>query len=146
MENEKAISCLNDLIETCKDGQFGYQTAAEDVKDATLKSLFSEFAVQRGEFIGQLKAQVKALGGDPDTTGSIIGALHRGWINLKSALSSGDREAILAECNRGDSYAEGDYDKAMNAGLPANVAEVVSNQHVAVKAARNKIRSMEKVA
>ena len=29
MNNDKAISVLNNLIETCKDGEYGFKTAAE---------------------------------------------------------------------------------------------------------------------
>ena len=38
---------------------------------------------------------------EPDNTGSIGGALHRGWIDLKSALGGGDH-AILAATETGE--------------------------------------------
>ena len=37
-EAKEATSVLNDLIETCKDGEHGYKTAAERAKDSSLKS------------------------------------------------------------------------------------------------------------
>jgi uncharacterized protein (TIGR02284 family) len=42
--NEDVISTLNGLIETCKDGQEGFQSAAEGVKNSQYKQLFNEYA------------------------------------------------------------------------------------------------------
>src|SRR3954447_22023809 len=77
-----AISILNGLIETCKDGEQGFRTSAEKAKDASLKSLFSKYASQRAGYVQELSAAVTQLGGDPAQSGHIAGSLHRGWINL----------------------------------------------------------------
>ena len=99
-------SILNDLIETLKDGQEGFRAAAEDVKSSDLKTLFSEYSLQRSQFAGELQSLAHSLGEkEPETAGSVSGALHRGWINLKSALTSKDEQAILAECERGEDSA-----------------------------------------
>jgi uncharacterized protein (TIGR02284 family) len=142
-QNEKAISVLNDLIEYCKDGQHGYNTAAEDVKNSELKSLFNTYARQRAEFTSQLKEQVRILGGDPEKTGNLAGTVHRGWIDLKSALTNGDEASVLKECDRGDSAAETKYDEALKAELPTPVRNVVKHQHDEIRNARNQIRSLK---
>ena len=95
--NDDVISTLNGLIETCKDGQEGFKEAAEGVERSDLKSLFFEFAQQRAQFAGELQTLVQSLGGDPENTGSIAGSLHRGWINIKSAVTGKDEAAILNE-------------------------------------------------
>ena len=46
--NKKAISTLNDLIETLKDGQKGFAEAAEGVQDPQLRSLFTEYLLRSG--------------------------------------------------------------------------------------------------
>jgi len=96
------------LIETLKDGQEGFKKAAESVKDLQLKSLFHEYSRQRSRFASELQSQAQSLGElERQTGGSAAGALHRAWINLKSAVTSGDDHAILAECERGkDSVGE----------------------------------------
>lgn len=142
-QNKEAVNTLNELIEYCKDGQHGYHTAAEDVKNPELKSLFNNFAEQRAAFAGQLREQVKTLGGDPDAHGSITGAAHRAWIDIKSVVSRGDEAAILAECDRGDSAAEEKYDHALRASLPQGVMQVVRKQHDDIRSARNQIRSLK---
>ncbi len=139
-----SISILNDLIETLKDGQEGFRAAAEDVTAADLKTLFNEFSLQRSKFAGELQALAHSLGAeDPGQTGSVAGALHRGWVNLKAALSSKDEHTILAECERGEDSAVAAYRKALeSAKLPANVLETVRTQFAAVQAAHDRVRNL----
>jgi uncharacterized protein (TIGR02284 family) len=140
---DTAVSALNELIETCKDGANGYRTAADDVKDATLKSLFAQFASQREQFATELQQQVRSLGGDPEKSGSTLAAAHRGWINVKSAVTGRDDAAILAECDRGDEYAVKAYETAVGAGLPANVLSIVQRQAAEVKRAHDQVHRLK---
>ena len=137
-------SILNDLIETLKDGHEGFRAAAGDVQSSDLKTLFLEWSLQRGRFVGELQALAQSLGeSDPEDSGSVAGAVHRGWINLKAALTSKDDHAILAECERGEDVAVARYEKAINEeGLPANVRTTLSAQFVEVKAAHDRVRNL----
>src|SRR5437899_3471346 len=109
-QQKEIISTINSLIETLKDGQEGFKQAAEAVKDPQLKSLFSEFSQQRGRFATELQTEARILGETkPEESSSAAGAMHRAWINLKSAVSSGDDHAILAECERGEDSAIKEY-------------------------------------
>lgn len=142
MSNDEVISCLNGLIQTCKDGQEGFREAAAGVERSDLRSLFAEFSQQRAEFAGVLQGLVRGLGGDPEDEGSISGALHRGWIDLKAALTGNDQEAILNECERGEDSAKENYAEALNDNLPANVRDIVEQQYQAVLAAHNRIKQL----
>ena len=65
MNNDKVIGTLNDLIETCRDGQNGYKEAAENATSHELKGFFSDASLERARFVGELQEQVRTLGGDP---------------------------------------------------------------------------------
>src|SRR5690349_11369619 len=95
--NDDTISTINGLIQTCKDGQEGFKQAAEGVQNSQLKTLFYDLGQQRAQFAGELQTLVRELGGDPEKEGSFSGALHRGWINIKSAVTGQDEHAILNE-------------------------------------------------
>jgi len=146
MANEDVISTLNGLIETCKDGQDGFKTAAEGVERSDLKSTFYELAQQRSQFAGELQTLVRELGGDPEDTGSTSAALHRGWINIKSIVTGKDDGAILDECERGEDIAKAAYEKASQTELPANVKSTVQTQSTQVKAAHDRVRDLRNAA
>jgi uncharacterized protein (TIGR02284 family) len=144
--NDDVISTLNGLIETCKDGQNGFKEAAEGVERSDLKSLFYEFSQQRSQFAGELPSLVQSLGGDPENTGSVAAAIHRGWINIKSAVTGKDDGAILNECERGEDSAKNTYKDALEEALPANIMETVQTQYVAVQAAHDRIKALRDAA
>lgn len=143
-----STSILNDLIETLKDGQEGFREAAEDVKSPNLQSMFREFSAQRSTFASELQSLARSLGeSEPETTGSTAGALHRGWINLKSALTTQDEHAVLAECERGEDSAVAAYRKALEGdGLPSHVRDIVQRQASEVKAAHDRVRAARDTA
>src|SRR5688572_15797506 len=141
-QQKEIISTINGLIETLKDGQEGFRQASEAVKEPQLKSLFSEFSLQRARFAGELQKEAIALGEhDPEKTSSTAGAMHRAWINLKSAITSADDHAILAECERGEDSAVAEYKEAMEEEeLSAPIRETISRQYADVKRAHDRDR------
>jgi uncharacterized protein (TIGR02284 family) len=140
--NDDVISKINGLIETCKDGQEGFKQAAEGVQNSQLKSVFYELGQQRAQFVGALQGLVRELGGNPENSGSFTGALHRGWINIKSAVTGQDDTAILNECERGEDVAKNAYKEALEKNLPANVASIVQTQYTAVQAAHDQVKAL----
>ena len=146
-EQKEIISTINNLIETLKDGQKGFKEAAEAVSDPQLKSLFTEYSQQRARFAGELQTQARSAGeAEPETDGSAAGAMHRGWINLKSAITSKDEKAILAECERGEDSAVQAFEKAMRDELPSSVRDIVSRQFSEIKSAHDRIRNLRDAA
>ena len=146
VNREELISCLNDLIETCRDGEKGFQTAAESVRDGGLKQFFSKRSLQRAQFASELQAEVRQLGGAPEQRGSVSGAFHRGWLNIRSAITGGSEEAIIAECERGEDAAVENYQRILKQNLPPNVPPVVKHQYTEIKRSHDLLRDMEKAA
>ncbi|MCA1592784.1 MAG: PA2169 family four-helix-bundle protein [Acidobacteria bacterium] len=144
--NEEVISTLNNLIETCKDGQNGFQTAADGTGNGELKTLFHTYSQQRAKFAGELQDEVRHLGGDPEQTGSVAAALHRGWIDIKSAVTGKDDAAIINECERGEDSAVSNYKEALDTDLPANVRTVIERHFGQVKEAHDRIRNLQKAS
>jgi uncharacterized protein (TIGR02284 family) len=73
--------------------------------------------------------------------------MHRAWINLKSAITSQDDHAILAECERGEDSAVNEYKKAMEEEeLSANIRETISRQYTDVKSAHDRIKALRDAA
>jgi len=142
MDSKDVISTLNDLIETSKDGENGFRTCADGVKDAKLKSLFEEAARLCARGAEELKTKVRELGSNPETRGSVSGSLHRGWVNIKSTITGMDDAAVLAECERGEDSAKKSYEAALKKDLPADVRAMVQRQYQGVKQNHDRVRDL----
>ncbi len=139
----EVISTLNSLIETCRDGQEGFRTAAEGVRGAELRELFHNYARQRADFAGELQDEVRRLGGDPEQTGSLVASLHRGWMGLRAALEGEDDRAVVGECERGEDVALATYRTALDRDMPASVRAMVERQFAEIKEAHHLIGNLE---
>lgn len=136
------ISVLNGLIETCKDGEEGFRKAAEGVTRSDLRSLFNEYSRERGQFASELQVEVARIGGDPEKSGSVSGAMHRGWLDIKSAVSGKDDHAILEEAERGEDVAVKSYQDALGKDLPSDLRSIVAEQFSHIQQCHNRIRSL----
>jgi uncharacterized protein (TIGR02284 family) len=142
----QVVSTLNGLIATCRDGQEGFKAAAEGVENGELKELFHAYSQQRANFAGELRDEVRRLGGDPEDSGSVTASLHRGWMDLRAAVTGGEDSSVLAECERGEDAAMSNYRSAFNVDLPANVRQMVERQFAEIKEAHNRIRNLDRAA
>jgi uncharacterized protein (TIGR02284 family) len=140
---------LKNLIQILHDGQEGFKKASESVKDSSLKEVFSRYSLQRSQLAGELESELLTLGEkDPQDEGSTVtGAIHRGWIDLKAALTRGDNHSVLAEAERGEDAAFKAYKDALEeTDLPANLRQTIAEQAVKVKAGHEVIRSLRDAA
>ncbi len=142
ISRDDVISCLNDLIVTAKDGQDGFREAADGVDAAELKTFFDEASRERGQFVSELQGLVSTYGGDAETEGSTLGAAHRGWMDLKAAVTGNDSKDILTECERGEDSAKAAYKDALENRLPQDVSSVVARQYQAVIACHDRVKAM----
>ena len=142
MDENNAISVVENLIETSKDGQKGYQDAAEHVKHTDLKAYFNEQSAERGRFAQELQGQLSTLGKpEKKVSGSASAAMHRAWIDTKVALGGGDK-TILESVESGEDNAKDTYNKALAGALPATLAEIVRRQAASVQKAHDKVRML----
>jgi uncharacterized protein (TIGR02284 family) len=142
-ENEGVISILNNLIETCKDGQKGYLSAANGIRNTDLRTLFKTYSRRRAEFAGALQDEVIRLGGRAKDHGTATGSLHRGWMDIKAAITN-DEGAVIAECERGEDSTVKSYEEALSSELPAELKTLVRHQYIQVKESHDLIRELER--
>ncbi len=142
------IDTLNNLLETSRNGEYGFRTSAEHVKAQDIKTLLNRRADDCRDAARELESLIGRSGGKADEGGTVAGALHRGWVSVKSVLTGHSDEAILNECERGEDTAVAQYRKALKQDLPASVRAVVERQaqgaqrnHDQVKALRDALRA-----
>ena len=139
--SERAV--LNHLIETCKDAERGFRHVAEHATDPALKSLFLDIASQRARFAADLLPHAQRLGGANAHDGTTAGALHRTWIDLRSAISRGDPVAAIHEAERGEHFSCGVYKNALDGMLPPTAREVVETQYAELRRTAERLRDLE---
>jgi uncharacterized protein (TIGR02284 family) len=146
VNREELIECLNDLIQTCRDSDTGFQAAANHVKDPDLKSLFKRSSVQRAQFAAELESEVRMLKGKPVQEGRASAALQRGWTNIKSALHGTSDDSIVMECEREEEEALENYQRVLKNNLAPNVLPVVKHQFTEIKRSYEQLRQLKKAA
>ena len=143
---EDTARAYNDLVEINKTATKGYQEAAEGVTNPQLKSELGRLSQQRAQFASELSQHASQFGINAQDDSTIEGALtdaaaavHRGWINLKSAITGQDDSAILGECETGDATALKAYETALSANLPAQAKSVIEQQRSQILNAKNMV-------
>jgi len=147
-DEDDVIETLNDLLESCRDGEYGFKECAEHVKAQDIKTLLSRHADECRSAGLELVTHIRQLGGEPDEGGSASGAMHRGWVSVRGTLSGYTDLAMLDECERGEDAAVTRYRNALKEDLPSHIRALVERQaqgaqrnHDQVKALRNALRA-----
>lgn len=139
---KKTRDILQNLIETCRDGQNGFREAAENIKNPEIREFFNQQSLLRAQFASELEAEVRRLGEpDVDTSGTTLAAMHRAWIDLKSSLGGGD-DAIVSAAETGEDSAKKAYEEALKEKLPGDVLEIVQRQADSVVQTHNRVRDL----
>jgi uncharacterized protein (TIGR02284 family) len=140
MEHKDVINTLNRLIETSKDGEYGFRTSAEHAKSPQIRELFTQRANECRQAAAELQALVVQHGGSAEDSGSAAGSIHRGWVALKGALSGYTDLAMLEETERGEDVALSSYRRALGEDLPPAVRTVVERQLQGVQRNHDQVR------
>jgi uncharacterized protein (TIGR02284 family) len=117
MEASDITKYLNHLVEINKDAEAGFVNAAENVKNSELETMLSGYAKQHAKFARELQSEIERLGEKPPESGTVAGAVHRGWMDVKAALTGHSAAAILSACESGEDSALAAY-AAAEADIP----------------------------
>jgi uncharacterized protein (TIGR02284 family) len=136
------VDVLKDLVECCKDGEYGFRECAEQAKREDLRSVFLQRADDCRRGAQELNQLLRDCGGTPEDGGSALGAMHRGWVSIKSKLTTYDDKAVLEEAERGEDNAKARYMKALQKNLPASVRMVVERQMQGVQRNHDQVKML----
>ena len=128
MDKEKPVSVLTKVIETARDGEKGFREAAEHFKNSELRTMAQRVSAERAEFARELEPELRAEGKDEKVEGSMGGAMHRAWVDIKTALGGGE-QTILDWLEQGEDFAKKEYGEALQANLPSAAQLIVRRQY-----------------
>ncbi|CAM4287101.1 ferritin-like domain-containing protein [Zobellia nedashkovskayae] len=120
---------INDIIQKNEDAIKGYQKATENATEIGLKSYFQTKSIERRNFLVSLKAAVPDLKTRDEVDGSVTGAMHRAWMDVKTFFAGDNDETMLEEAIRGDNAAIEEYNEVLaDTHLPLEAASVIRKQ------------------
>ncbi|MDM0044472.1 PA2169 family four-helix-bundle protein [Variovorax dokdonensis] len=147
VSNDEVVKVLNDLLENCRDGEYGFATCAEEVEgNPQVEQLFRSRAAACKSAGEELVRLVSAYGGEPADGGTAQGAMHRGWVHVKGAVGADSALSMLEECERGEDAAVARYRKALKQELPADVRAVIQQQAEGAQRNHDQIRDLRNAA
>ena len=141
---EKVGEKLNNLLEKTYDAEKGYKKAAENTDNSNLKTYFQRKAQERYDFGHELKTEIKAFGQEVDKGGSVTGAAHRAWMDVKAFFSADDAESMLEEAIRGEKASLEEYKEVLKeTSLPTSTSTVLNGQAQKIAAGLSTIKRLE---
>ncbi|OUM02726.1 ferritin-like domain-containing protein [Variovorax sp. JS1663] len=135
LDDEQVVEVLNELLETARDGEFGFQACADEAATPRLQRLFYHRAENCHQAADHLVQLIWRFGGTPVEDGTTSGAVHRGWVHIKGAVGAASDLAMLEECERGEDAAIARCRKALAQNLPPEVRSFI--ERLAHSAQRN---------
>lgn len=146
MENqEKTTEVLNDLIQINNDRADGFDKASADIKEENidLKATFEKLSGQSRKNVTELAGLVGKQGENPDTGNTILGSIHRAWIDIKASFGGNDRTSILEECERGEDAIKKAYKEALQENeLGEQVRTVLLDQQQGINLSHDAIKAL----
>lgn len=140
-KNKETERVLLDVIRTLQDGQKGFADIGEHLKDDTLKRYFLAESLKRANFRAELENELHRAGmADVKESGSIAGALHRSWGDLKAKLGGGDH-TLLETAEQGEDEAKKVYKEALEQDLPIPVRKLLTEQQAHVLNSHDYVRN-----
>lgn len=146
MATAQSISTLNRLLRLNRDSEHGFVAAAENVRNLGLKAILKSHAQERADFSAALSDEIRRLGGAPSPLGNTLGAIHRGWIGIKTALTLGEsnvEQVALTESLRGERLALRMYQQAQERQLDPHAQALVKSQQEQIE---HSIKHLEQLA
>lgn len=145
--HDTLVNNLQNLLEKNYDAHEGFKKAMEDSKNNQLKTYFQHQAALRGRFVNELDKEIRNLNETPKKSGSVTGDLHRTWIDIKTAFTGKDDEAVLEECIRGEKASVEEYEERLQQNnFPPQVSTVLNNQLSEIKSTLSKVKTLEDIA
>jgi uncharacterized protein (TIGR02284 family) len=123
------------------DSRDGYKSSRKEVSDeARFVGFFDRRIAEREEFHTVLHRQLAADGVDVDESGSVAASAHRGWLELRNALS-GDDEAVYDEIINGEQALLENYRDAIEATAGKPGYGFLADQRASVEGAINEAKA-----
>ena len=140
--SEVSVSWFQELIRANIDSRDGFTEAAGNLSpSASLATVFSRLARQRQVHIDELQDLLACHDELPQNSGTLSGAAHRIWMDLRAAFGGGEA-ALLEEAEGSEIRLMNRYEEALHALPEGEFIDALRRQYAVVKTSYERIHEM----
>jgi uncharacterized protein (TIGR02284 family) len=141
LTSKEVEQTLRSVIQILIDGQEGFLTIGEHMKDETLRRYFAAESLKRAQFRGDLEEVLHQEGvHDVKESGTLGGAVLRTWGDIKAHLGGGDH-TLLETAEAGEDTAKKAYREALENELPLPVKQLLDTQYAHIQTSRDYVKA-----
>jgi uncharacterized protein (TIGR02284 family) len=141
LSNKEVEETLRSVIQSLIDGQEGFLSIGEDLKDKTLRHYFAAESLKRAQFRGDLEEILHQEGvRDVKENGTVGGAARRTWGDIKARLGGGDH-TLLETAEAGEDAAKKAYQEALKKELPLPVKQLLDTQYAHIQISHDYVKA-----
>jgi uncharacterized protein (TIGR02284 family) len=136
-------SALKTVIEVLHDGEKGFRSLGEELKDPSARSFFMEESTTRGRFASELESVLSAKTGERVSEGNTVsGTVHRVWGELKAKMGGSDH-TLLETAEQGEDVAKKAYDEVLKMNdVPGELVSILRRQQTHIQASHDRVKAM----
>lgn len=136
-------SALKTVIEVLHDGEKGFRSLGEELKDPSARSFFMEESTTRGRFASELESVLSGETGEKVSEGTTVsGTMHRAWGELKAKMGGSDH-TLLETAEQGEDAAKKAYEEVLQMNdVPGNVVSILRRQQTHIQASHDRVKAM----
>lgn len=144
--NETTVNVLQELNQFVNDRIEGYKHAAEASKNPAHQSYYKDLVNESNMFSNEINRNISKYGGERQESTTAKGKIFRGWMDVKSAVTGSDEEAIIEANLTGEEWAQKAYNDALDhrAELPEAIVQMVEKQKQTSLTTCERLRQMKK--
>jgi len=141
LTNKEVEGTLRYVIQSLIDGQEGFQKIGEHLRDETLRRYFAAESLKRAQFRGALEEVLHQESvHDVKEKGTVGGAVHRTWGDIKAHLGGGDH-TLLETAEAGEDTAKKAYKDALEKELPLPIKQMLDTQYAHVQTSHDYVKA-----
>lgn len=131
--NRQDIQVLNGLIQSMIDSAESYGEAAAETTNPEYSELYARREAERRALAEDLSQHVRLLGGEPQTSGSIIAKAQRALTDVKHALMRNEA-TVAGGPEQAEDAISARFDKAVaDTSISATTRETIRRVHAAIR-------------
>jgi len=144
MDKTAIKDALQELIIRLKDAERGYMEIYNAADNIVLKRWMEKYAAERKSMNHTLQQQLTHYKEAPKVKTSILGDLHRMFIDLKLNNTEEDYDSIINEIKRGSEVLIDDYENVIkNVEMEPHLKQILKDQLHLIRLELNSVKQLQ---